>query len=298
MSEDNLSKKDGPNRRDILKKIGAGAFMIGSVGLGSTPVAGEPISEKTNVSVQDFQQLEDDQLNRDRRLIQRQGTIRMFEHGFADRDIVYQSISGLKVVTDDEEINNANPRLLILGYAEQGLNTAKDEIPDGDTAMINVYVEDHNGTSKVVSAAPYIAEEQPSLRDGEKRTYQMKTFEHPGDGAVTAESRSLSTTVIDETTVSSGGQVAGDGVSTQDTEGDLIKYICGGTCIPMVNWICERSTGSVDKEVCVDACWEFIEDIPLLAACGAVCYILVEYINEKGCISGAGTICTAFCSQV
>lgn len=191
-----------------------------------------------------------------------------------------------------------NSRLLILGYAEHGLNTATDEIPDGDTAMINVCVEDHNGTSKVVSAAPYIAEEQPNLRDGEERTYQIQTFEYPSDGAVTAESTSPSTTVMDEATVSSGGQIAGSGVSTRDTEGDLINYICGGTCVPMVNWICERSTGTVDKEVCIDACWQFIEVIPLLAACGAVCYILVEYINEKGCISGAGTICAAFCSQV
>lgn len=304
------------NRRDVLKKAVAGSVALGTIGLGSSSAAGEGLPDDTDISIEEYNTIDEGEIGQYRDIVQNHSAIGLFEEKFAEYGLEARGASGFEVVTDDPEVNEADPMIVMLGYAEEGPGRTERGRSrsrgkssgniSGNSGAVVAQLEEHDGSTTVVSAVPYIAEEVPGRADDGGKEYTIKTLAPPqnNDSPISAQSNTLDDLEVEEQVQdtinvknSELTQNTGDGVEAQG-EGDLIKVLCGGLCAPIVTYICDKATDGVDKTLCVKACWRFVTNPYLLGACGSICLILIDFISDKGCVAGAGTICTAFCSEV
>lgn len=304
------SERSEFSRRTVLKKAAAGSVALGAAGLGSSSAAGQSLPGDTDVSIEEYVVLDQYELSQYRDIVQAHPATELFEEKFAEYGLEAISATGFEVVTDDPEVNAASPAIVVLGYAEETgdgrrrTHRTRSHGASGNSGAIVAHLEEHGGRMRVVSAMPYVAEETTGTADTGGREYTIKALVSPqtGTGTISAQSSTLDDLRVEErvqdTVNLDDSEFTEDAVRAQDAEDDLISALCGGLCTPMVAWICDRASDGVSKSICVRACWRFITSPYLLGACGAVCLLLVDFINDRGCAAGAATLCGAWCSQV
>ncbi len=286
--------------------MSVGAAVFGSTAIGAGSVAGQIIEDETDVSILEYNELDRETISTDRSLVRNHPAVSQFEAHFSAYELEFRSASGFSVVTDDPAVNEATPRIVLLGYADERFDpdpTGPVEIP-GNSGVIIAQLETHSDGSRVVSAAPFIAEQLSTASTRLDLTFQIKTLEQRGrdtNGVISSDEAAtmdLNERVQDQVTVGTDSvSPALDSDAGTESVSDLIGYLCAGTCTPMVLYICDNASGSVSRRTCVSACFRFVTNPWLLGACGGACLILIDFINDQGCAAGAGTICAAFCSQ-